>query len=78
MHLHQPLLQGSHQQQLVTTAPPTQSKNASLVVLRTIMKMSICFLIVLFGVAAADKPGSRYGEPEPVEKYKPQAYHPVV
>ena len=31
------------------------------------MKISIRFLIILFGVAAADKPASRYGEPKPVE-----------
>ena len=44
----------------------------------TTMKMAICFLIILFGVVAADKPASRYGEPKPVETYKPQAYRPVV
>ena len=63
-------------------------------ILTTTMNMSICFLIILFGVASADKPTSRYGEPkpvvtykpepavtykpEPVVTYKPQAYRPVV
>ena len=42
------------------------------------MKMSIYFLIILFGMAAAEKPVSRYGEPKPVETYKPQAYLPLV
>ena len=40
--------------------------------------MSICFLIILLGVAAAGKPISRDGEPTPVETYKPIAYRPVV
>ena len=50
------------------------------------MKMSICLLVILFGVAAAAKPAPRYGEPKPVttykarpvETYRPQAHHPVV
>ena len=42
------------------------------------MKISICFLIILFGVALADKPASRYGEPTPVVTNKPIAYRPVV
>ena len=42
------------------------------------MKMSICLLIILFGVAAAEKPAPRYGVPKPVATYKPQAHHPVV
>ena len=40
--------------------------------------MSICFLIILLGVAAAGKPTSRDGEPTPIETYKPIAYRPVV
>ena len=46
-------------------------------ILTTTMKMSICFLIILFGVALADKPASRYGEPQPIVTYKPKAYRPV-
>ena len=42
------------------------------------MKMSICFLIILLGVASADKPTSRYGDPTPVVTYQPKAYRPVV
>ena len=50
------------------------------------MKMSICLLVILFGVAAAAKPAPRYGlskpvatyKARPVETYRPQAYHPVV
>ena len=54
----------------------------------TTMKMSICFLIILFGVAAADKPTSRpvvtskpqtyRPEPKPVVTSKPQTYRPVA
>ena len=39
------------------------------------MKMSICLLVILFGVAAAAKPAPRYGVPKPVATYKPvEAY----
>ena len=50
------------------------------------MKMSICLLIILLGVVAAEKPASSYGvpkpvatyKPKPVATYKPQAHRPVV
>ena len=44
------------------------------------MKMAICFLILLIGVAAATKPVSGYGEPKPIRAYtpQPQSYEPVV
>lgn len=47
-------------------------------ILTTTMKMFICFLVILLGVTAADKPESRDGEPKPVETNKPIAYRPVV
>merc|ERR1719186_2064353 len=41
--------------------------------------MSICLLIILFGVAAAAKPAPRYGIPKPVATYKPvETYKPAA
>ena len=33
------------------------------------MKMSVCLLIILFGLVASDKPSPRYGVPKPSETY---------